>query len=34
MNLKRKILLALLAGLVVVAGGAFAWKKRQGPRDT
>ncbi len=31
MNLKRKILLALLAGLVVVAGGAFAWKSSKAP---
>ena len=32
MNARRKILLALIAGAVMLAGGAFAWKNGKGPR--
>ncbi len=31
MTAKRKILIAVLAGAVVLAGGAFAWKNGKGP---
>ena len=34
MNAKRKILIALLAGIVVLAGGAFAWKTGKPPAPT
>ena len=31
MNAKRKILIAVVAAIVVLAGGAFAWKTGKGP---
>ena len=33
MNAKRKILIAVIAGAVVLAGGAFAWKTGKGRRS-